>query len=561
MNGADYLLRVFENEGVLHIFMVPGMLLDPLVSSLGRIRKMTGVIACHEEGAVFMADGYAKVSRKFGVAASIGGPGITNMVTGIASAYSDGTPLFIISGETNPEWEGKGAFQDGSLGGINDSGIVAPITRKQLRINYPSTLKSHIDQLIRAMIAGPARGPVHLAISMDMQQGELQDEFKFPPSPSMLSYIDEKQCEQTWDLFRGARKIAILAGAGALHSGATDELVRFAEQYQIPVATTLSGKSVFPENHPLSLGVLGWYGNPYALETLLSQEIDVLIVLGSRFNQVNTAKWSPKLIPKKALILNDINPAASYGNYFPDLFVSGDAKEYLKALNEAPAIKKNLLLEHQAERKKWMEQIRATGPNYYDGENLTSDLIPIHPTRVMRELMKIAPSNTILFAGEGAHSFIASHYWKCTGPGQFFSQIKYIGAMEWSIAAAIGGKIANPNAPVVCITGDGCMLMHGLEIQTAARYKAAVIFVLMNNSAFGNPLLRAQKVGKFETEFLKLPTYNWAQIAEKLGVHGITVHRPEELAPSFEKAFSLNQPVLIDIRTGNYPTPTRISPF
>jgi acetolactate synthase-1/2/3 large subunit len=561
MKGAEYLLTVFEKEGVKHVFLVPGMHVDPLVSAFQHFPDMQAVMACHEEGAAFMADGYAKVSGKFGVAAGIAGPGITNMVTGITCAYSDQTPLFIITGETDETWEGRGAFQDGSLGGINDSAIVAPVTMRRLRAYNEAVLGPSIDMLMRAMLSSVARGPVHLAFARALQLKEVPIQPRKLPYLSEPRLVDRKACESSWKLFQGAKKIAILAGGGAQHSNATKELIRFAEQYEIPVATTLSAKSVFPEDHRLSLGVLGWYGNPYAFNTLLKKEIDVLIVLGSRLNQVDTAKWSADLIPKKAMIINDINESNYYGNYFPDLFVLGDTSEYLRVLNEAPTEKKAILLEGSSERKKWIEEIHQTGPNYYDLENLTSDIVPIHPSRVMHELEKVMPHNTILFSGEGASSFIASHYWKCRGPRQHFTQVKYISSMGWSICAAIGGKLAKPEAPVVAIIGDGSMLMHGLEIQTAARYQAAVIFVLMNNGAHGNPQLRAKKIGVFEENALKLPVHDWAKVAEGLGVTGITVDQPEDLAPAFKKALALKKPVLIDIRTGNYPTPVKVSPF
>jgi acetolactate synthase-1/2/3 large subunit len=561
MKGAEYLLKVFEKEGVHHVFLVPGMHVDPLVSAFQHFPTMQSIMACHEEGAAFMADGYAKVSGKFGVAAGIAGPGITNMVTGITCAHSDRTPLFVITGETDETWEGRGAFQDGSLGGVNDSALVAPVTMKRLRAYNEAVLGPSVDMLMRTMLNPATRGPVHFAFARALQLKEVSLE------PRKLSYfseprfVDRKACEHSWKLFQGAKKIAILAGGGALHSNATEELVRFAEQYEIPVATTLGGKSVFPEDHRLSLGVLGWYGNPYAMNTLLNKEVDVLLVLGSRLNQVDTAKWSQGLVPKKALIFSDVTESDYYGNYFPDLFVLGDAAEYLRALNEAPKEKKAILLEGAPERKKWVEEIHQTGPNYYDGENLNSEIVPIHPSRVMHELEKIMPHNTILFSGEGASSFIASHYWKCRGPRQHFTQVKSISSMGWSICAAIGGKLAKREAPVVAIIGDGSMLMHGLEIQTAARYGAAVIFLLMNNGAHGNPQLRAKKIGPFEENALKLPVHDWAKVAEGLGVTGITVEKGEELAPAFKKALSLNKPVLIDIRTGNYPTPVKISPF
>lgn len=561
MKGAEYVLKIFEKEGVKCVFLVPGMHVDPLVSAFQHLPGMQPIMACHEEGAAFMADGYAKVSGKFGVAAGIAGPGVTNMVTGMTSAHSDHTPLFVITGETDATWEGRGAFQDGSLGGINDSALVAPVTKKQMRAYNESVLGPSVDMLMRTMLSPSTRGPVHLAFARALQLQEVSLEPRSLPYLSEPRFVDRKACSQSWKLFRGAKKIAILAGAGALHSNATEELVRFAEEYEIPVATTLSGKSVFPEDHRLSLGVLGWYGNPYAFQALLGEEIEVLIVLGSRLNQVDTAKWSRDLIPKKAMIFNDVNEANYYGNYSPDLFVLGDTAEYLRVLREAPQEEKKVLLEGISERKKWMAQIQQSGPNYYDGENLASDLVPIHPTRVIHELEKVMPPDTILFSGEGASSFIASHYWKCRGPRQHFTQVKYISSMGWSICAAIGGKLAKPETPVVSIIGDGSMLMHGLEIQTAARYGAAVIFVLMNNGAHGNPQLRAKKIGPFEENILKLPVHDWAKVAEGLGVVGITVEQPNDLAAAFKKALSLKKPVLLDIRTGNYPTPVKTSPF
>ncbi len=559
MKAIEYVLQTIQNEGVKNIFMIPGMHVDPLVSALQNFPHLKAIVACHEEGAAFMADGYAKVSGRFGVAAGIAGPGITNMVTAIACAHSDQTPLLIITGETDENWEGRGAFQDGSLGGINDSGIVASITKKRLRVYRRETLSPHLDHLMRTMLGGPTRGPVHLAISYILQNEEVDCKPRKLPYLSQPRYVDRKGVETTWQKLKGAKKIAILAGGGTLHSNAAEELIRFAELFEIPVATTLSSKGVFPENHPLSLGVLGWYGNPYALHTLLQGEIDALIVLGSRFSQVNSAKWAPGLQPKQALIINDINEASYFGNYHPDLFVLGDAKEYLRLLNEAP--EKEILLTTKEARRSWIEEIHKTGPNYFDGENLTSDLVPIHPARVMRELQAAMPPNTILFSGEGASSFFASHYWKCSGPRQHFTQVKYISSMGWSIAASIGGKLANPNAPVVSIIGDGSMLMHGLEIQTAARNNIAVIFLLMNNGAHGNPQLRAKKVGPNEAHFLDLPIHDWVKIGEGLGVAGIRVEHPSELKGAFEKALHLNRPVLIDIRTGNYPTPVKISPF
>lgn len=559
MNGAEYLFKSFILEGVNHLFMVPGGHVDNLMSALESFPDFKGIVAAHEGGAAFMADGYAKVSGKFGVAIGIGGPGITNMMTGIATAFSDQTPIFVITGDPIVEMQGRGSFQDTSPSAFNANTFLNPVTNKHLVVYSTATLQPQVNLLFRNML-GTQRGPVQLSISTDVQNKAVDAHpAKFPESLYHPRFLDRESADKTWNHFAGASKIAILAGMGSLHSQATAELVKFAETYEIPVATTLGGKGVFPENHRLSLGVFGWFGNPRAMETLLGDEVEVLIVLGSHLNQMSTVKWSPQFLPKKALIINDVNPGSFFGNFRPDLFVLGDSQAYIQALHQSD--KKEMLSKSLTERKKWVEKINQITPNFYDFENLSSDIVPIHPARVIKELRDVMPKNTILFSGEGATGFSASHYWTCYGPGQHFSQVKSMSPMGWSIAAAIGGKFAKPEVPVVSIIGDGSMLMHGLEIQTAARYGLPVIFVLMDNGAHGNPQLRAREVGKFETEFLNLPHHDWVKVAEGLGLVGFLVTRPEQLADTFDRALKLNQPVLVHIKVGNYPTPVKFPPF
>jgi len=559
MKACEYLIKTFEQEGIHHLFMVPGFHVDAIMSSLQAFPDFTAIVAAHEGGAAMMADGYAKVSNKFGVVAGIGGPGITNMMTGIATAFSDHTPLFVITGDAEMDLQGRGSFQDTTPSNFDANTFLTTITNKRLFVTHPDTIPPHINLLLRNML-GVNRGPVQLTLPTTFQNSDVRT---LPRKLSESLYhprsLDNESAEKIWDYLQDASHIAILAGMGSLHSEATDELIQFAEKFEIPVATTLAGKSVFPENHHLSLGVLNWFGNPRAIETILGNDVEVLIVLGSRLNQVTTAKWSPDFLPNKALIINDINENSYFGNFNPDLFVLGDIKTFLAKLNQSD---KNKILKNSInKRKDWIATIKQKSPTYYDAYNLSSDIIPIHPARIIKELRDVMPNNTILFSGEGASGFFASHYWTCYGPRQHFTQVKSMSPMGWSIAAAIGGKAARPDVPVVSIIGDGSMLMHGLEIQTAARYGLAVIFVLIDNQAHGNPQLRARNVGEFETEFLKLPAHDWAKIAEGLGLFGITVTDPEKLSSAFTHALSLNKPVLVHIIAGNHPTPVKVSPF
>ncbi|HEV2613579.1 MAG TPA: thiamine pyrophosphate-binding protein [Gammaproteobacteria bacterium] len=557
MKASEYLIKSFMLEGVNHLFMVPGGHVDNVMAALEKFPDFQGIVAGHEGGAAMMADGYSKVSGKFGVALGIGGPGITNMMTGITTALSDQTPLFVITGDPAIALQGRGTFQDTSPSGFNANTFLDPVTNKHLSVYHADALESQVNLLCRNML-GMHRGPVQLSISSDVQKTEVECKpIKLPELLYHPRFLDHSAAQETGRYFKGSTKIAILAGAGSLHSDATDALVKFAETYEIPVATTLGGKSVFPENHRLSLGVFGWFGNPRAMETILSDDLEVLIVLGSHLNQMSTVKWSPKFLPKKALIINDIDAGSYFGNFRPDLFVLGDAKTYLENLIQSA---EDNLEKSRAARKKWVDKITQINPNFYDTDDLTKDAVPLYPARVIKALRDVMPKNTILFSGEGATGFCASHYWTCYGPGQHFTQVKSMSPMGWSIAAAIGGKFAKPDVPVVSIIGDGSMLMHGLEIQTAARYNLPVIFVSMDNGAHGNPQLRARQVGKFETEFLNLPHHDWVKIAEGLGLVGIVVEKPEQLKPAFERALKLNKAVLIHIKVGNYSAPVKFPP-
>lgn len=558
MKTTDYLLDILQQEGITHLFLVPGGYIDPIITALKDAKSLQGIVAAHEGGAVMMADGYARASGKFGAAIGIGGPGITNMVTGIATAYTDGIPLFIITGETKNAWEGRGAFQDSGIDGINDTTMLEPITVLKHSINDIKAVEHHIKHLLHAMLNHANRGPVHLSIPTDIQVQEC--EFQYEKLPYTIYHpriLEQQSMARLHLLLKDQANVAILAGTGTIHSGAAQSLLKVAERYNIPVATTLGAKGIISEDHRLSLGVFGWFGTRRANEVLLSKQIDVLLVLGSKLNQMETMGWTTDLLPRHALILNDISESSWYPNYSPDLFVLGDNDTFLQALLTTDDSAKALSAT-QTKRQAWLNDYIEKIPRYDDIENLTNTVIPIHPARVIHELREVMPKDTLLFVGEGAHGFFATHYWQSYAPQQYFSTVKYMSPMGWSIPAAIGGKLAKPNHPVVSITGDGSIMMHGMEIQTAARYNIPVIFIVFNNKAHGNPQLRGKHVGKFECEFLALPQHDWAKFAEALGAVGMTVTDPEQLRPAFEKALKLNKTVVIDILVGNHQTPTYI---
>ncbi|MBP6918660.1 MAG: thiamine pyrophosphate-binding protein [Legionellaceae bacterium] len=558
-NTTDYILETLKNEGVTHVFLVPGFLIDPFLSGFARNSQLCPIIAAHEEGAAYMADGYARASGLFGAVICIGGPGVTNTTTAIAVASADRIPVFLISGDVPVHWQGRGFLQDSTLAGINETAILSSVTRMQLDLPCVELLEHHCQTLLRKMYSPAAPGPVHLMIAEDIQQKEVPQKIpkKLPSIVHKQRILDHSTLPEVWQHLSARKKIMIIAGAGVTSSDASKELIIFAERYAIPVATTSTGKGVFPENHPLSLGCAGWFGSRWANETLISGEVEVLIILGSRLSMMDLCVIKKDPV-KQVLIANDINFDSIFRSFTVDVPVLGDCQEFLKTLNNTMDATMQAVQAHNATRNQWLVSIKNQGTRVYFPENCLSTMVPIHPARVIHELRQIMPTNTILTVDNGAHTLFVGHYWETYGPREFFTSLSHMGSVGWGVPAGIGISIARPDAPSVIITGDGCMLMNGVEIQTAARYNLPIIVIVINNSAYGNPNLRSKTVGVIEDQLTLLPSHDFAAFARALGAEGFTVDKPEELSSTFLKALSLKKTVLVDVKCGNYPTPTKI---
>ena len=557
MNVADALFNVLSKEAVSHIFCVPGQPIDALLESATSRGSVIPIVAAHEAGAVYMADGYSRASSRFGACLCIGGPGITNTMTALATALADRSPLLVATGDTQRQNKHLGALQDLACIDTCASAVVAPVTTARLTLEAPEQTLRYLRTLLQRMLAPASRGPVQLTIPMDLQKALVHETWTplnatdFHPRP-----LDETGCQRFWRTVGPRPRIAILAGSGCIQSDASEELLRFAERFHIPVATTLGAKGVFPEDHPLSLGVLGWFGNGLAIQALTGNVLDTLVVLGSRLNMLSSLGWAPGLQPAHALIVNDINADVLCSAYRVDLSINGDTAAFLTTLNRCSQEDGSSLQASLADRKRWLETLTRSHPRHEAVNNTVTSLQPIHPARVVHDLQQVMGADTLLFSDSGAHAFFVGHYWKSLRPRRFFTSIKYMGAMGWAIPAAIGAAFACPGEPCVVVTGDGCMLMHGIEIQTAARHGLPLICVVMNNAALGNPKLRADAVNPALGKLHELPLHDWAGFATALGATGLTVTDAEQLVPTFKYALGCGGTVVIDVRTGNYPTPT-----
>jgi acetolactate synthase-1/2/3 large subunit len=542
---------------VSHCFIDLGGLNDNFMPALTGTEGLRTIVAAFEGGAAYMADGYARASGGLGVCFGIGGPGILNMTTALAAARADYSRLLAISGEVARSWEGMGGFQDASGAAIDDIDVLKPITGLSLSMSSRAVVAHHLRHAIT--YAFTRRSPVHLSVPVDVQKAEI--DVAWQPVPKSLwsaRFLDENALDRAIDLLNAAgnQRIILLAGPGVLHAHGIDALRAFAERFDIPVATTLSGKGVIPETHPLALGVFGYGGSRWAIDAIRSDETDILLVVGSGLSQRDTMQWDPKMLPAKALIQIDADPINIGRTWAGEVAVVGNAGEALQRLAE---IRNASGLEAgRPERRAFLAQIRASGSNQYQLEDTRSDAVPMHPARVVAELRAAFPDDGVLCVDSGAHRAWFAEYWDVREPGTHFS-LTNLGPMGGAVPLGIGAKLALPERPVMVATGDGCMLMHGMEVHTAARERVPLVIALMNNRAYGNIYYRASKMGPGPERLTDIPGIDWVAFARSMGGDGERVDRPDDIAAAVGRALGATGPYLLDLHTDKtYPTPVKV---
>jgi acetolactate synthase-1/2/3 large subunit len=552
--GTDFVLDALIREGLDHLFMVPGGLVDPFLPALARHPDLKPIVAAHEGGAAYMADGYARASGRFGAALGIGGPGLCNMATAVAAAKTDSSPVLILSGEVPLDMEGLGEFQDASQATLDDTAVMKPLTRLSTTVASARNLNHWLRHGLTAMLSQP-RGPVHLSLTHDALVANCTATY-VPVSDVFRSAepLSLPAAEEALDLMAGARRIAILAGAGVEHDRAWDVLKAAAERWSIPVATTLRAKGVFPEDHALSLGVFGYAGTRHATAALFDPDLDILLIIGSGLNERDTMHWTLRQNGKarRIHVNTDMWEIASHGQ--TDHAVPGSCRAFLGLLGNAAGARATSLAERADVRRSFVAKVKS-GPRFYDLENCKRQTRPIHPAAAIAALRAVFPRDGIVLVDSGAHRAFGGHYWIAYEPRTYISATN-LGPMGWAIPAAVGVQCAQPERRVAVITGDGCMHMHGLEVQTAARYRLPIIYVVLNNQALGNVWLRAHQYGVLPSELTTIPDHDWAGFARSLGAKGMTVDDPAALAAAFTQALDSDSTVLIDVKADkDCPTP------
>ncbi len=557
MQVTEYIVSALRDQGIDHCFIDLGGLNDNFMPPLTDTDGLRTIVAAFEGGAAYMADGYARASGGLGVCLGIGGPGVLNMVTALAGAMTDYSPVLAISGEVARSWEGMGGFQDASGAGIDDIDVLRRVTGLSLSTSSRAVVPHHLRHAIT--YAFTRRRPVHLSVPVDVQKAEIDAEWQpVPKSLSSARVLDHEALSDVVDLLNEERnqRIIVLAGPDVRYAGAIDALRTFAERFDIPVATTLSGKGLIPDDHPLALGVFGYGGSRWAIDAICSDDTDILLVIGSDLSQRDTMQWDPRMLPSKALIHIDADPLLIGSTWANDVAVVGNpsvALDRLAALEDAAGLEAG-----RADRRAFLGRIHAAGARRYNVEDTNSDAVPMHPARVVAELRAAFPDDGVLCVDSGAHRAWFAEYWDIRQPGTHFS-LTNLGPMGGAIPLGIGAKLARPERPLMVGTGDGCMLMHGMEIHTAAREKVPLVIAVMNNQAYGNIYYRAAKMGPGPERLTDIPGIDWVGFARSMGGDGEQIESPDAIAPAVARALDSAGPYLLDLRTDKtYPTPVGV---
>ncbi len=557
MKVTDYIITALRDQGVSHCFIDLGGLNDNFMPPLTDTDGIRTIVAAFEGGAAYMADGFARASGHVGVCLGIGGPGVLNMVTALAAAGIDRSSVLAISGEVARSWEGMGGFQDASGAGIDDIDVLERVTGLSLSVSSRAVMPHHLRHAITHAVT--QREAVHLSVPVDVQKAEL--DYDWTPVPAELlaaRFVDGNALNRAIDLMNDAanRNIVILAGRGVMHAHGIDALRSFAERYDIPVATTLSGKGTLPDDHPLALGVFGYGGSRWAIDAIRSDDVDLLLVIGSDLSQRDTMQWDPKMLPSKALIQIDADPLLIGRTWSADVPIvanPGAALEELAGLKDASGLEAG-----RADRRAFLDTIRKSGPRRYQTEDMRSDAVPMHPARVVAELRAAFPDDGVLCVDSGAHRAWCAEYWDIRQPGTHFS-LTNLGPMGGAIPLGIGAKLARPERPLMVVTGDGCMLMHGMEVHTAAREKVPMIIAVINNRSYGNIYFRASKMGPGPERLTDIPGIDWVGFARSMGAEGERIERPDEIAAAVGRALDHSGPYILDLHTDKtYATPVGV---
>ncbi len=538
MKGSHALVAALEHEGCEVMFGYPGGVAIPFYDALYDAKKLRHVLVRHEQGAAHAADGYARATGRVGVCGSTSGPGATNLVTGIATAYLDSTPLVAITWQVRSDLIGTDAFQEADI-----TGITLPIVKHSYLVKNPAELPQIVHEAFHIASTGRP-GPVVIDIPVDVALGELSyrpaDTLDLPGyKPTFKGHI--KQIRAAARAINEAQRPVLYLGGGAISSDAAPEILQLAELRRVPVATTLMALGAFPETHALSMGMLGMHGTVTANYAV--HECDLLINLGARFDDRVTGKLKA-FAPHAKVIHADVDPAEIGKNVAPLIPIVGDVKHVATGL-----VKELQGMEWSPDQSaEWLARIAARKeefPLHYEDPGDGK----LAPQLVIQEIDRITGHDAIICTDVGQHQMWATQYYTFTYPRQFVSS-GGLGTMGFGLPASIGAKIGHPDKTVIDISGDGGFQMTMQELATAVSYDVPVVVCILNNGYLGMVRQWQDLFWNKRYSFTCVEVQpDFKLLAEAFGAVGMTVTEKDEIEPALRDAIGCGRPAVIDFRT------------
>jgi acetolactate synthase-1/2/3 large subunit len=538
MSGARATVYALEREKVEYIFGMPGGANLPFYDALWD-SKIKHVLVRHEQLAAHMADAYGRVSRKAGVCSATSGPGATNLITGIATAYADSSPLVAITGQVPKAMTGRNAFQETDV-----IGIATPVTKYTLQPLSPVEVPFAVKEAFYIATTGRP-GPVLLDLPKDVQQDEA--EMTFPDNVSVRAYrsnvpVDAQDVERAAMMIVAAERPIFWGGGGVRIADATQPFAALAELMMAPVITTLQGKGDFPEDHPLSLGPIGMHGRAEANK--LVSECDLLIAVGVRFSDRSTGTFS-EFAPGAKIIHIDADPTEFNKNKAVDLSILGDANQVLGMLFDAVA--RRITKSKNPEENPWLKRVDEVREELRGIPAYKDSYAELSGPRIVKRLREILPPEAILTTGVGRHQMWCEIHYKVLRPRTWITSTG-LGTMGFGLPAAIGAKLAKPDAPVVDFDGDGSFVMTEQALATAVEHRIPLVSIIINDRSLG--MVEQWQRLMYNRHFIGIKFQNlpdFVKLAESYGAHGRRVGSLDEFAKAMREGLSIEGPSIIEV--------------
>ncbi|MFC0558813.1 thiamine pyrophosphate-binding protein [Halalkalibacter alkalisediminis] len=559
---SHLMVKYLEDRGVEHIFGLCGHTNIAVLTELEK-SSIRFVNVRHEQIASTAADGYARVTKKASVVLSHVGPGLTNAATGVANAALDSIPMVVIAGDIPSHYYGKHPHQEINLhSDAAQVDVYKPFVKRAWRVERPEHVAEILEKAFQLAESGNP-GPVLVSVPMDIFSKEVEestfDRVKHHTKQLEKPSIDDVTAKKVVQALVDAKNPVIYAGGGVVLADAAKELKELVDHLGIPVAHSLMGKGVLPDDHPLTLGMTGFWGTKFINEK--TRTADWILGLGTRFAEADSSSWEPEYtfdIPNTKLIQIDIDPSEIGRNYPAEMGIVADLKQALKVINRVakelyPDGLKNELLEQE------IAKVRAEFINS-NKQFVTDNAFPMQPQRILSEVREVLPRDAFITTDVGWNKNGVGQQFPIYTPGSVLTPGGFA-TMGFGAPAALGAKVANPDRVVVSLVGDGGFGQNPALLATAKEENIPVVWVIMNNSAFGTIAgLQKAHFGTTLGTLFQIDGENYspdyATIAKAYGIEGIKVNSAEEFKPALEKAIAMNKPVVIDVAMINNPTPT-----